>query len=177
MREGERLAAATAVAPAAPRAVVAARTEHMLGVAAAAVAVRRRHARAHVVLMAARGCEPEDLAHDRGPLVAVGCDAAAVQAVGEQVTHLVRDRVAQEIRGIVLEQAAVEADDVAVGVRHRRRHAAQIEGETRALETALEMNFGAAVACLDGGLQERRAAIRRRRGQTNPGCMTSRSSS
>ena len=107
--------------------------------------------------MAARGREPEDLAHDRGPLVAVGRDAATVQAAGEQVTHLVRDRVAQEIRGIALEQAAVEADDVAVGVRHRGRHATQVESETWALETAPEMNFGAAVARLDGGLQQRLA--------------------
>ena len=90
------------------------------------------------------------------------------------MTHLVRDRVAQEIRSIVLEQAAVEADDVAGGVRHRRRHAAQIEGETRALETALEMNFGAAVACLDGGLQERldrRGVAPRMSGKQLPGGM------
>ena len=88
-------------------------------------------------------------------------DAAAVQAAGEQVADLVRDRVAQEIRGIALEQAAVEADDVAVGVRHRGRHAAQVEGEAGALEAALEMGFGAAVARLDGGLQQRLGGRRR----------------
>lgn len=95
--------------------------------------------------------EPVDFAHDRGPLRAMRRDALAMQAIGDEMTHFMRDGVEQEVFGVSIQQAAVDANRVSGRVGDGRRHPAQVENELGALETTLKMNFGATQAGIDRG--------------------------
>ena len=117
--------------------------------AATLITIGGRYAWAHIVIVAAPGCAPKDLAHDRSPLGPVRCNALAVQAIGNEMTHLVRNRVVQEVLGVLLQQSVINAYGVLAGIRHGRRHPAEIEGQEGTLKAALEINFGTTVAGLD----------------------------
>src|SRR3989344_9597674 len=100
MREAERLTAAAAeVEPSAPGVVMTTRGERMSRVTTAAISIRRRQARAHIVIVTTQRFEPIDLAHDRGPLRAARRDALAVHAIGDEGAHLVRGGAEQKGRG------------------------------------------------------------------------------
>ena len=62
-----------------------------------------------------------------------------------------RDGVEQKVLGVLIQQAAVDANRISGRIGDGGRHSAQIEGELGALEATLEMNLGAARAGIDRG--------------------------
>jgi len=62
-----------------------------------------------------------------------------------------RDGVEQKVFGVLIQQAAVDANGISGRVGDGGCHPAQVEGELGTLEATLEMNLGAAKAGVDRG--------------------------
>ena len=71
-------------------------------------------------MMTTQRFEPIDFAHDRGPLHAMRRDALAVHAIGDEMTHLMRDGVEQKVIGVLI-QLAFNLRGMAAAVAYPRR--------------------------------------------------------